>query len=139
MAAVVSDRRNSLRRRTLLAGRVHIGPVQFGPVDCMVKSVSEDGARIAIEAPALLSQSFLISIGGAPARRARVAWYRDGQAGLSLEARNERRTMRLEGGHRPRSDHGVSSGQEKGLGIASEPARDRLRERIEAVASRRTA
>ena len=77
------DRRQSFRRRTLLAYRMSarkLGPIAEGTVH----NLSETGARVSIPLDALVPHRFDVVLSDGAPRSARLVWYRDGTAGLAL-------------------------------------------------------
>ncbi len=77
------DRRQSFRRRTLLACRVSAR--KLGVVaDGTVRDLSETGARVTLPLDALLPHTFDVVLSDGPPRRARLVWIRGGAAGLAL-------------------------------------------------------
>jgi hypothetical protein len=57
-----------------------------GPLDCIVKDVSETGARVATDSPELLPDEFVLWLtkDGATRRLCKVVWRSEWEAGVSF-------------------------------------------------------
>lgn len=82
---VAADRRNSLRRRTLLAGRI-IFNRQSSIINCTVRNVSESGARLEVESSIHVPDRFELDISSAGIKMScRVIWRHGNLIGVSKE------------------------------------------------------
>ena len=79
------ERRKSMRRRTLLDGRIEVGKLRDWAVTCAVRNVSEQGARLALPHHVMVPATFELGISGGAPKAARLVWYRDGQAGVAID------------------------------------------------------
>jgi len=79
------DRRRSKRQKAFLRGFVYISR-ERGALGCMIRNISDDGARIVFSENVTLPDVFELDI---PQRqqtmRARVQWRRNDEIGLTLE------------------------------------------------------
>lgn len=79
-----TERRRSRRMRVLKRGKamLHDNLVVF---DCLIRDLSEGGARIAMDRAAMLPAGFRLAILGAgEAREVRVVWRRADEAGVEF-------------------------------------------------------
>jgi hypothetical protein len=80
----VIERRKVPRHRTLLGGEVSHNP-QYAPVRCVVRNLSEEGARLALDPAALLPAEVEVAITvRAEVRPARVVWRRGESVGVAF-------------------------------------------------------
>lgn len=80
----MENRRNQLRLRRLKDGRLSFHD-RRSVVNCTVRDVSEQGARLLVGEAYLLPQRFEISITGGPPRTARRIWVRPNEMGIRFE------------------------------------------------------
>ena len=72
----MSDLRAAPRRRTFLGARIEFDN-RISTMDCVVRDVSETGARLALASPVVLPETFSLIIEPQNKRyRARVKWQR---------------------------------------------------------------
>jgi hypothetical protein len=80
-----SNRRKSVRRALGYGAKI-VAPDGSWGRDCRVVDVSNDGARLAIDAPADLPRDFMLALSErGRARRCRVVWTTDGEIGVKFE------------------------------------------------------
>ncbi len=80
-----NERRNSPRRRTLLAGRI-IFNQQSSVINCMVRNVSESGARLEVEPSIHIPDKFELDVPSAGITMScRIIWRRGNLIGVSRE------------------------------------------------------
>lgn len=80
----MEERRQSHRGRTHLGGRIVFNG-RASTVDCLVRNLSPDGARITLGDVAVIPGDFEIDIHGrAETKRARVVWRNGTQAGIEF-------------------------------------------------------
>ncbi len=79
---VLMTRRDSLRQRVLLKGKIAYADGAFS-MDCVIRDLSRNGARIALsKGQNMPTRSFLIDMRAGVAYEAVVAWIRVPQYGL---------------------------------------------------------
>jgi hypothetical protein len=84
----VFERRSQPRRRVLLTGKIVSADYSF-TADCVIRDLSEGGARVVAPADAVCGQPFLIVVRSAMAHRCSGVWHGDGHVGLKfLDATN---------------------------------------------------
>jgi len=78
----MEERRRSARRRKLLTGKIVLRDTsEWG---CVVRDLSDGGARVRCDEQALLPESFCLAIQRLGDRRdVRAVWRRDGEVGLA--------------------------------------------------------
>jgi hypothetical protein len=82
------ERRREPRRRVLLTGKIVSADYSF-TADCVIRDLSEGGARVVVAPDAVCGEPFLIVVRSAMAHRSSGVWHGDGQAGLKfLDATN---------------------------------------------------
>jgi PilZ domain len=101
----MQERREFQRGRTYLGGRLAFNN-QYCTIDCLVRNMSQNGAKLVFEGSVLLPGEFEFTLPQkGESRRARVVWRSEGEAGISfLQAGGEsivsmamaRRIKRLE-------------------------------------------
>jgi len=99
------ERREFQRRRTFLGGRLAFNN-QYGAIDCLVRNMSQNGAKLVFEGTVLLPGEFDLMLPQKGERcHARVVWRQQDEAGVTfLQAGGEsvvsiemaRRIKRLE-------------------------------------------
>ena len=79
------ERRRIQRRKVKIAARIDLGGTIRA---CTVLDISELGAKLAVDTPHDLPDSFMLLLtpSGHPARRCRVAWRSDEHVGVAFEA-----------------------------------------------------
>jgi hypothetical protein len=85
----VVERRPGLRRRVVLGGRI-VFPEGAGHFDCLIRDITAQGARIALNGQPIPSRVFLIVPRDRIAHEATVTWNDGREAGLQFL-----RTMQL--------------------------------------------
>ena len=80
----VSERRREPRRRVLLQGKV-VFPHNSFSADCMIRDLSEGGARIAIDSQMITTHPFLIVVREAVIHQSTTMWTDVRQAGLRFD------------------------------------------------------
>ncbi len=78
------EQRKQMRRRTLLDGQITIEKLNGWSLDCTVRNVSADGARIAIPEHVVVPELLNLSVSGGESRTARLVWFKGGQAGVEM-------------------------------------------------------
>ena len=78
------EQRKQMRRRTLLGGHITIDKLNGWSLDCTVRNLSLDGARIAIPEHVVVPELFSLAISGGESRKARLIWAKGGQAGVEI-------------------------------------------------------
>ncbi|MDB5615796.1 PilZ domain-containing protein [Tardiphaga sp.] len=77
------DKRTAPRQRVLKRGMIAFGG---SSVDCTVRNISITGARVDVESPVGLPQTFLLLIEADQfVRRSRSVWFKDRQLGIAFE------------------------------------------------------
>jgi hypothetical protein len=80
----MQERREFKRGRTYLGGRLAFNK-QYCTIDCLVRNMSQNGAKLVFESTALLPGEFdLLLPQKGETRRARVIWRRQDEAGVSF-------------------------------------------------------
>ena len=70
----MEERRKSRRQRTCLGGRIAVDK-RYSTMECLVRDLTADGARLGFSQPTLLPQEFDLSIEHRGLRsRARIIW-----------------------------------------------------------------
>jgi PilZ domain len=67
------DRRNAVRRRVLKGAQIIFND-RAAVIDCVVRDLSERGARIKVESPMGIPDSFELVLEAGSLRNCRVAW-----------------------------------------------------------------
>ena len=81
------DRRHSLRRKTYLGGRVVFNHRQ-STMDCLVRNMGEQGARLAFTHPATVPHEFDLQVPRMGATfRVRIAWWGADELGVAFTTR----------------------------------------------------
>ena len=80
----VADRRREPRRRVLLQGKV-VFPHNSFSADCMIRDLSEGGARIAVDRQMITTHPFLIVVREAMIHQSTTMWTDARQAGLRID------------------------------------------------------
>lgn len=80
----MQERRKAQRGRTYLGGVVAFNN-RCSTLDCLVRNMSQDGAKIEFAGPATIPDEFDITIHQkGHSRRARVTWRRETEAGITF-------------------------------------------------------
>lgn len=80
----MSERRRDQRLRTYLGGRITFNN-RFSTMDCLVRNLSQNGARLVFAGPVLLPFEFDIQIKNkGESRTARVIWCSETHVGVSI-------------------------------------------------------
>lgn len=79
------EQRRQMRRRTLFDGDIRIEKLNAWSLECAVRNLSDGGARITIPGAIVVPERFDLAISGGEGRKARLVWYRDGQAGVAFD------------------------------------------------------
>jgi PilZ domain len=78
----MQDRRQYRRARTYLGGRLAFNN-QYCAIDCLVRNMSRNGAKLVFEGTALLPGEFELALPQkGESRRARVVWRQQEEAGI---------------------------------------------------------
>ena len=89
-----ADRRASPRRRVLKRGKV-VFNASNSVIDCMIRDISQGGARIACAQTAALPDHFtLVSVPERELRDVRIAWRHMGEVGVQFTS-EPRKALRL--------------------------------------------
>ncbi len=73
--AASSERREQLRRTVIKGARIVFNE-RKSTLDCRVRDMTEDGARLDFSTPQLLPHEFELHLAGVPARRCGLCWAR---------------------------------------------------------------
>jgi hypothetical protein len=80
----MQERREYQRGRTYLGGRLAFNN-QYGTVDCLVRNMSQNGAKLVFEGAVLLPGEFEFTLPQkGESRRARVIWRQQDEAGITF-------------------------------------------------------
>ena len=83
-ANIIIEKRGSLRRRVLKRGKVLLHDHNT-VLDCLIRDMSDGGARLQIEHASTLPMLFkLANVSDGEVREVRVIWRKDGQAGVAF-------------------------------------------------------
>jgi hypothetical protein len=93
----MQDRRKTIRRRTYLGGQIAFNG-QASLMDCLVRNISGDGAKLVFTQTATVPQEFDLSVHqNERTYRARVVWRRADEAGVAfLEPRPQSAPISLD-------------------------------------------
>jgi hypothetical protein len=84
------NHRRELRARTLLSGKIVYGPRDEFTLDCVIRDLSDGGARLKLTGGAQVPDRFqLILISAGEARDATVAWRDHPQIGVAFGAKRD--------------------------------------------------
>ena len=96
----MEERRQSLRRRTLLSGRVEF--LDRSTFECVVRNLSETGAKVRCEQQIALPDVFTLVIEKTDERRdARAIWRRQDESGLKFMTPEDYDNVLTFGARRP--------------------------------------
>ncbi len=80
----MQERRNFHRGRTFLSGRITFNN-RFSTMDCLVRNLSQNGAKLIISSPVMIPHEFDIHIHKrGDSQRARLIWRSDIEMGIAL-------------------------------------------------------
>ena len=80
------DRRTSVRARTYLGGQIAFNN-RFSTMDCLVRNMSHDGAKIELASTVIVPGKFDITINQrGDSRRAQIVWRTQTEAGITFLA-----------------------------------------------------
>jgi hypothetical protein len=80
----MQERREFQRGRTYLGGRLAFNN-QYCTIDCLVRNLSRNGAKLVFEGTVLLPGEFELTLPQKGAsRRARIVWRSEGEAGIAF-------------------------------------------------------
>ena len=86
--AARAERRREVRLRSYLGGRITFNQ-RFSTMDCLVRNISDRGAKIVLSGQEALPDCFELEIIKRGARlQARIEWQRQGEIGLSFAPRD---------------------------------------------------
>jgi hypothetical protein len=76
MALDASSERREQMRRTVIKGARIVFNERKSTLDCRVRDMTQDGARLDFSTPQLLPHEFELQLAGVPARRCGLCWAR---------------------------------------------------------------
>jgi hypothetical protein len=80
----MQERREFQRGRTYLGGRLAFNN-QYCTIDCLVRNMSRNGAKLVFEGTVLLPGEFELTLPQkGESRRARIVWRSEGEAGIAF-------------------------------------------------------
>jgi hypothetical protein len=80
----MQERREFQRGRTYLGGRLAFNN-QYCAIDCLVRNMSRNGAKLVFEGTVLLPGEFELTLPQkGESRRARIVWRSEGEAGIAF-------------------------------------------------------
>lgn len=77
------DRRNAARRR-VFKGAIIVFQDRASTIDCLVRDLSDRGARLKVESPIGIPDSFDLVLEAATVRNCRVTWRKASQIGVEF-------------------------------------------------------
>ena len=80
---VFAERRSDMRRRVLKGALISFNQ-GYSTFECIVRSISDDGARLSFGETFSLPNQFLLTISGEAPRQAVVRWRTQSTVGVSL-------------------------------------------------------
>ncbi len=81
----MDDKRRAQRMRRLKDGCIYFNGKK-SMMNCVVRDVSETGARVTVGEPYLIPTEFELAIKGSPARPARKVWVKQNEMGIEFIA-----------------------------------------------------
>jgi PilZ domain-containing protein len=81
----MDEKRKSPRMHRLKEGRIYFNDKK-SIMSCIVRDLSEGGARVTVSEPYLLPAEFELVIHGSPARPARKVWVKQNEMGIEFLA-----------------------------------------------------
>jgi hypothetical protein len=116
------DRRKLHRGRTYLGGRIAFNN-RSSTFDCLVRNLSQDGARIVFSDAAILPGEFDFTIHRkGESRRARIVWRDETQAGILFLHANDEKIVSIETAQRIRKLEADRNALARRVAQLSEPA-----------------
>jgi PilZ domain len=116
------DRRKFHRDRTYLGGRIAFNN-RCSTFDCLVRNLSQDGARIVFSNTAIVPSVFDVTIHRkGESRRARVVWRDETQAGILFLHADDEKIVSIETVQRIRKLEAERSALARRVAQLSEPA-----------------
>jgi len=82
-AAVNEDKRRSSRHRIFKAAKIGFHELHAA-IDCVVRDISDTGARLSIESTIGVPEIFFLAINGAPPRKCQIVWRKPSQLGVKF-------------------------------------------------------
>lgn len=79
---IASSNRRQQMRRTVIKGARIIFNDRKSTLDCRVRDLTSDGARLDLSTPQLLPHEFELHLAGDPVRRCGLRWARGTQVGV---------------------------------------------------------
>lgn len=79
-----AERRRAPRRRVLKGGKLSFNR-GFGAMECVVRNISDDGARLVFGETLAVPPRFTLTIGGDEPREAEVRWRSQKEIGVRLK------------------------------------------------------
>lgn len=87
-----AEKRGHSRRRTLLRGRICYGPSHAMSLDCVIRDISDSGAKLRAPAGQAMPERFtLLNIPEGIACESRLVWRRGEDAGVQFVSRHDLR------------------------------------------------
>jgi hypothetical protein len=80
--AIALQNRRDQARRTVLKGAKIVFNDRKSAIDCRVRDLSAEGARLDFSSPQLLPHAFDLHVGDGPARRCGLRWAHGARAGV---------------------------------------------------------
>jgi hypothetical protein len=118
----MSERRKAQRSRTYLGGQIVFNR-RFSTLDCLVKNLSQHGAKIVFSSASAIPGEFDVLIPWAgESRRARVAWSDGTQAGVVFQHANADNVISIETAQRLHKLEAQRAALERRVAELSEPA-----------------
>ncbi len=75
--------RRTCRRRVLKPAQITFNG-HSAVIDCTVRDISDGGARLMVESPVGIPDTFGLAVGGETARQCRVVWRKTSQIGVEF-------------------------------------------------------
>jgi hypothetical protein len=79
------NRRLAPRRRVFKGAKISFWGLR-ATIDCVVRDISETGARLSVESSVGIPETFHLSFDGAPMRSCRLVWRKASQIGVTFVA-----------------------------------------------------
>ena len=97
IAAIMDNKRGSLRHRVLKSGKIVFAGGSFS-VDCTIRNLSETGGRLLVPTTVVIPDRFnLVDVQARTRRQATVVWRKGDQIGVRFDPASIQLTMRDEG------------------------------------------
>jgi hypothetical protein len=78
------DKRGAPRKRTLKAGKIVYGEKDAVTIDCIVRNLSDKGARLQVPLSVMIPANFRLAVGGV-VRSVAVAWRKGDLMGVRFD------------------------------------------------------